>query len=126
MIYSVKLRENASLSSDFGSFLNLVSKIIKMQNNRVNIKEVLSTFDKAMNTLEESFKPELLTQDEQKSVNIELNEAIRLGLKVKLQYQQRKIANLIKSLDENTEIDLVKIQVISNELDKVLKMNEAA
>ena len=97
-----------------------------MQNNRVNIKEVLSTFDKAMNTLEKSFKPELLTQDEQNSVNIELNDAIRLGLKVKLQYQQRRIANLIKSLDENTEIDLVKIQVISNELDKVLKMNEAA
>lgn len=76
--------------------------------------------------MEKGFKPELLSKSEQINVNKELNEVIRLGLKVKLQYQQRKIETLIKSLDENQEPDLVKIQLMSNELERVLKISEAA
>ena len=93
---------------------------------KINVREVLSTFDTAIGDLEKGFNPELLSKSEQINIDKELKDVIRLGLKVKLQYQQRKIENLIKSLDENQEIDLVKIQLMSNELEKVLKISEAA
>lgn len=92
----------------------------------INAKEVLSSFDKAINKLEKDFQPQLLSNKEKINVGKELNEVIRLGLKVKLQYQQRKIDALIKSLDGNQEIDLVKIQLMSNELERVLRTSEAA
>ena len=93
---------------------------------KINVTEVLSTFDTAINTLEEKFEPKLLSNQEQINVGKELDSVIRLGLKVKLQYQQRKIETLIKSLEENPELDLVRLQLISNELGKALKMSEAA
>ena len=93
---------------------------------KINVKEVLSTFDNALNQLEKNFKPKLLSNQELISVDNELKNVIRLGLKVKLQYQQRKIETLIKSLEENHEVDLIKLQLMSNELDRVLKMSEAA
>jgi len=58
---------------------------------KINVNEVLKTFDHAINELEEGFQPELLTKSEQVTVENEFNEVIRLALKVKLQYQQRKI-----------------------------------
>ena len=93
---------------------------------KINIKEVLSTFDTAINKLEENFQPQLLSNQAQIRIDNELKNTIRLGLKVKLQYQQRKIQALIQSLEENQEMDLIKIQLMSNELDRVLKMNKAA
>lgn len=93
---------------------------------KINVPKVLSTFDEAINTLEKKFQPELLTGQEQLNVDKALKEVIRLGLKVKLQYQQRKIEVLIRSLESNQDIDLIKLQLMSNELEKVLKMNDAA
>ncbi len=93
---------------------------------RIDVNSVLSTVDTAIDKLEENFQPSLLSQKELINVDNELKNVIRLGLKVKLQYQQRKIEILIKSLDENQEVDLVQLQLISNELDRVLKINKAA
>ena len=93
---------------------------------KINVTAVLNTFDTAMNELEKGFQPELLTKQERLTVDKELNDVIRLALKVKLQYQQRKIETLIKSLDENKDIDLIEIQMMSNELERVLKSVDKA
>lgn len=90
----------------------------------INVQEVLSTFNIALDKLEKDFHPSLLSKTERAEVDKSLTDVIRLGLKVKLQYQQRKIESLIQSLEKNQAIDLTKIQLMSKELERVLKLTE--
>jgi hypothetical protein len=93
---------------------------------KINVTEVLNTFDTAMNELEKGLQPELLTEKERLTIDKELDDVIRLALKVKLQYQQGKIERLIQSLEEDKELDLVQMQMMSNELENILKQNDKA
>jgi len=93
---------------------------------KINITEVLNTFDTAINELKKGLQPELLTEKERLTIDEELDDVIRLALKVKLQYQQGKIERLIQSLEEDKELDLVQMQMMSNELENVLKQSDKA
>lgn len=93
-----------------------------MLQQKLNIRAVLFTLDNSIEQLEEGLNPVSLSNKEQATIDEALKDVIRLGLKIKLQYQKRKIDNIIKSLDEDDGIDLIKIQLINSELDRVLKI----
>jgi hypothetical protein len=85
----------------------------------------LATLDNAISKLEKGYQPELLTELEQEYIDNKLNDTIKLALKVKLQYQQRRLEKLIKSLD-NEDVDVMQVKATSMKIEQAFKVEAAA
>ena len=85
---------------------------------KINPTEVLSTLDNAIEALENGYQPELLTAEAQERVDKKFDEVIKLALKVKLQYQQRRLEKLIQSL-ENDDVDVMQVKATSMKIENL-------
>jgi hypothetical protein len=89
---------------------------------KVNPIEVLNTLDGAIERLEKNYNPNLLNDEELKIVDEKFEDIIKLALKVKLQYQQRRMNDLMNALDNDKNVDVDKIQVTSDAIGKALDL----
>lgn len=92
---------------------------------KINPTEVLSTLDNAIEALENGYQPELLTAEEQERVDKKFDEVIKLALKVKLQYQQRRLEKLIQSL-ENDDVDVMQVKATSMKIENAFNIIDEA
>jgi hypothetical protein len=83
---------------------------------KINSIKVLNTLDNAINRLTEGFNPELLTEAEREDIEEQLDDVIHFSLKEKLQYQQRRIESIIKSLYEDKTVNIAQVQTNSKAL----------
>jgi hypothetical protein len=89
---------------------------------KVNPIEVLNTLDGAIERLEKNYNPNLLNDEELKIVDEKFEDIIKLALKVKLQYQQRRMNDLMNALDNDKNVDVDKIQATSDAIGKALDL----
>lgn len=89
---------------------------------KINPIEVLNTLDGAIERLEKNYNPNLLEDKELQVVDEKLEEVIKLALKVKLQYQQRRMNDLMNALDNDANVDIEKIQATSDVIGKALDL----
>jgi ribosome assembly protein YihI (activator of Der GTPase) len=92
---------------------------------KINPTEVLNTLDTAIEALENGYQPELLTEEEQKRVDKKFDDVIKLALKVKLQYQQRRLEKLIQSLD-NDDVDVMQVKATSMKIENAFNIIDEA
>ena len=86
----------------------------------INVDKVLNTIDTTIEELKNGLKPELLSTEDKVELNEDIDDIIKLAIKIKLQYQQRQLENLIKSLDDD-KVDILQIKATSLELEKAFK-----
>ncbi len=89
---------------------------------KVNPIEILNTLDGAIEHLEKNYNPNLLEEEELQVVDEKLEDVIKLALKVKLQYQQRRMKDLMNALDNDKNVDVEKIQATSDVIGKALDL----
>lgn len=89
---------------------------------KINPIDVLNTLDGAIERLEKNYNPNLLKEEELQVVDEKLEEVIKLALKVKLQYQQRRMNDLMNALDNDKNVDVEKIQATSDVIGKALDL----
>jgi hypothetical protein len=92
--------------------------------NNVDVDNVLNTITTTIDELKESINPEVLSKDDKTEIKHSLSKVIRLAIKVKLQYQQKRISNLIQEL-ENETTDIDKMKRLSDKVEAALN-SEAA
>lgn len=88
-------------------------------NNNIDINKVTTTIDTAIEELKNGLNPNLLSEEDKEELIEEAEEVIKLALKVKLQYQQRRMNDLMNELD-NDNVDVEKIQATSDAIGKAL------
>lgn len=86
---------------------------------KINVDNVLNTITTTIDELKESINPEVLSKDDKTEIKHSLSKVIRLAIKVKLQYQQKRISNLIQEL-ENETTDIDKMKRLSDKVEAAL------
>ena len=69
---------------------------------KIDVDKVIATMDEAIFELKEGLNPKLLSEDDKKAIQKDLDEVIKLTLKIKLQSQQEKLSEIITAIDKNT------------------------
>lgn len=88
---------------------------------QINVNQVLQTIDTTIEELKNELNPNLLTEEDKVELNDDIDEVIKLALKAKLIYQQRQLANLIKSLDDDN-VDIKNVKATSMEIGKAFRL----
>lgn len=90
--------------------------------NNKEIDKTISTINENLQILKQGINPNELSSGEKKEIRKELANTIRLALKIKLKSQKHQIEKLISALDSDENIDLLKLQKATNDLDKTLSI----
>lgn len=56
--------------------------------DNINLDKVLNTIDTTIEELKNGLKPELLSTEDKAELNEDIDDIIKLAIKIKLQYQQ--------------------------------------
>lgn len=90
--------------------------------NNIDVHKVTNALDGAIERLEKNYNPNLLEDEELQVVDEKLDDVIKLALKVKLQYQQRRMNDLMNALDNDKNVDIEKMQATSDVIGKALDL----
>ena len=93
--------------------------------NTINVQKVTTTIDKAIEELQNGLNPDQLSVEDKAELTEEVEDVLKLALKLKLQYQQRRMKDLMTALDE-TDADVDKIQATADAIGKALDLIKAA
>jgi hypothetical protein len=94
--------------------------------NNIDVNKVTSTIDTAIKELQEGLKPDLLSKEDKAELIEEVEDVIKLALKIKLQYHQRRLNDLMNALDNEENVDIDKVQATSDAIGKALDLVKAA
>lgn len=94
-------------------------------NKEINVDEVLTTIDTSIQELKDGIQPDLLSKADKTEIKSSLSRVIRLAIKVKLEYQQQRIKDLILTLESDETIDIDKMKNISDKVEKALDLEAA-
>ena len=95
-------------------------------NNIIDVNKVTTTIDTAIEELKNGLNPNKFSQDEKVELKAELEDVMKLTLKVKLQYQQERMTDLMNALDNDEAVDVEEIMLTSNAIDQALNSIKAA
>ncbi|MFK7946034.1 MAG: hypothetical protein AB8G11_00475 [Saprospiraceae bacterium] len=94
--------------------------------NNIDVNKVTTTIDTAIKELQEGLNPDLLSKEDKVELIEDVEDVIKLALKIKLQYQQRRMNDLMNALDNDENVDIDRIQTTSDAIGKALDLIKAA